>query len=157
MALNLKLLRDISRWIVNRTVLIRLPQRSIFSRKKRSYIYLTLDEVIILNEKVTRTRGLLRDREGLEGAIMRPQMASHYEDADIVRQAALVVHGICMTHAFVDGNKRTALLACAIFLDINGFGLEVAQEEFAKEIERLVITRNLGHFTQWLYEHIRSS
>jgi death-on-curing protein len=62
-----------------------------------------------------------------------------------------------MTHAFVDGNKRTALLACAIFLDINGFGLEVAQEEFAKEIERLVITRNLGHFTQWLYEHIRSS
>jgi death-on-curing protein len=151
----LKILSGVSNWIADKIISIRRLHCSVFSRRKSNYIYLTLDEVILLNEKATRIRGLLRDKEGLESAIMRSQMASHYEKADIVRQAVLLVHGIYMIHAFIDGNKRTALLTYVTFLDINGFRLEVAQEEFAKEIERLVITGDLEHFTRWFRRHIQ--
>jgi death-on-curing protein len=27
---------------------------------------------------------------------------------------------LCRNHAFVDGNKRTALAACLVFLEVNG-------------------------------------
>ncbi len=34
--------------------------------------------------------------------------------------------GICMAHAFIDGNKRTALIACVTFLELNSFTLKNA-------------------------------
>ena len=50
----------------------------------------------------------------LESAVMRPQMAEHYDDADLIRQAALLAVGISQAQAYLDGNKRTALaIACA--------------------------------------------
>lgn len=52
----------------------------------------------------------LRDEGLLESALMRPQMAAHYEEADITRQAALLAVGISQAQAFLDGNKRTAYL-----------------------------------------------
>jgi len=129
----------------------------LFTSQKRSkdYIYLTVEEVIEFNVRVTNIQGQLRDRAGLESAIMRPQMASHYEQADIVTQAALLVDGICMTHAFNDGNKRTALIACTTFLDLNRYMLEEAEVQVSKEIEALVVNRDLEYFTEWLRKHIR--
>jgi len=122
---------------------------------EKSYTYLTVEEVILLNIRIMDGQKLLRDKGGLESAIMRPQMASHYEDADIVEQAAFLVDGICMSHAFVDGNKRTALLACVTFLDVNRFKLKRNREELGREIEALVVTRDMEHFIQWLRTHIR--
>ena len=52
----------------------------------------------------------LRDEGALESALMRPQMAAHYESADLATQAALLIIGIALAHPFVDGNKRTAFL-----------------------------------------------
>lgn len=34
--------------------------------------------------------------------------------------AAAYLFHLCQAHAFIDGNKRTALLACHAFLDANG-------------------------------------
>src|SRR5215207_745503 len=62
----------------------------------------------------------LRDEGALESAVMRPRMAHYYEDADVVRQAALLAIGISQAQAFIDGNKRTALIATEVFLDQNG-------------------------------------
>ena len=36
----------------------------------------------------------LRDRGLLEAAVMRPRMAAHYENADLIQQAALLAIGI---------------------------------------------------------------
>ncbi len=52
-----------------------------------------------------------RDRGALESAVARPKMAVHYEDEDIAEQATILIAGIALGHAFVDGNERTALLA----------------------------------------------
>ncbi len=103
--------------------------------------YLTIDDVLDVNVRVKEQDGeqsLLLSADQLESAIMRPQMAAHYEHADLVRQAALLVSGIAQAHAFLDGNKRTALLAGEMFLDLNGHMLETAPLEFAEAILTLM-------------------
>jgi len=47
----------------------------------------------------------LRDRGALESAVVRPQMAVHYGDADIAEQATILIAGIALGHAFVDGKS----------------------------------------------------
>src|ERR1051326_2911585 len=97
--------------------------------------YLTASEAVEINEQVLAEDGqqsLLVDEGKLESALMRPQMAAHYEEADLVRQAALLVSGVALAHAFVDGNKRTALIAGRVFLRFNGYRLEREPEEFAE-------------------------
>lgn len=37
--------------------------------------------------------------------------------------------GICRNHPFVDGNKRAGLLAMLVFLEVNGFYLEISGTE----------------------------
>ncbi len=60
----------------------------------------------------------------LESAMARPKNIEAYEpDADIARLAAAYAFGIAKNHPFVDGNKRTALVACRTFLLLNGYQL----------------------------------
>jgi death on curing protein len=40
--------------------------------------------------------------------------------SDPVEIAAAYLFYLCRNHAFVDGNKRTALAACLVFLESNG-------------------------------------
>jgi death on curing protein len=77
----------------------------------------------------------LRDEGGLESAVMRPRMAAHYEDADLIRQAALLGLGLSQAQAFVDGNKRTAFAAIKIFLEANGQPLTADPLAVAKALE----------------------
>ena len=82
---------------------------------------------------------------------MRCQMAAQYENADIVTQGALLLEGIALAHAFVDGNKRTALAAITIFLKINGSYVASSTAEFALQIEQLVMhSITLDDFVEWL-------
>ena len=124
--------------------------------KSKSYTYLTVEEVIEFNVRVTNQRGLLRDQPGLESTIMRPQMVAYYEDADIVIQTAVLIEGIAMAHSFIDGNKRTALLAGVTFLDINGYELRDARNVLGKRIEDLVVTRDTKQFREWLQSRIQT-
>jgi death-on-curing protein len=127
-------------------------------------IYLTPPEVFAFNEQVLAQDGqqsLLRDAGGLESALMRPQMAAHYEEADLPTQAALLMAGIALIHAFVDGNKRTALLVGIVFLDINGGFLETEPLELARQIEALVnhaepLEEATTHFSDWMRERFRA-
>ena len=73
----------------------------------------------------------LRSRDALEGALGRPSMHAHYEQADRALQAAVLAHGIAETQPFVDGSKRTALVAMLTFLEINGHVVEATDPELA--------------------------
>jgi death on curing protein len=66
----------------------------------------------------------------------RPQSYAHYEDADLALQATVLAHGIAETQPFLDGNKRTALIAMLTFLEINGLRLEASDREMAEWIIR---------------------
>jgi death-on-curing protein len=65
----------------------------------------------------------LRDRGALESAIAQPQatFAGEYLHEDLFAMAAAYAFHIAEAQAFVDGNKRAAVLAAIVFLDINGF------------------------------------
>lgn len=62
----------------------------------------------------------LRDLNARESKLGRPQNKWHYDEADLASCAAAYGLGIAKNHAFADGNKRTAMVAMATFLEING-------------------------------------
>jgi len=67
----------------------------------------------------------LRDENALESAIARPPNKAAYGQPTIAELAAAYVFGLARNHAFVDGNKRTAIVAAGAFLIVNGFRLTV--------------------------------
>ena len=123
-------------------------------------LYISAMDLVNLNQQILQDEhqeSSVRDAGLLEGAVMRPQMAAHYEEADLIAQAALLIEGIALTHAFVDGNKRTALAAGTIFLDLNGVYIDCAPTEFGQQILELVQrTSTLESFTAWLRERMRA-
>ena len=72
----------------------------------------------------------VRDPGLLESALLRPQNVHLYEpDADIATLAAAYAFGIAKNHPFIDGNKRTALVAMRTFLILNGKTLSATPED----------------------------
>ena len=64
----------------------------------------------------------LRTRDLLESAVSAPQAAFGGESvfSDLIDVAAAYLFYLCSNHPFVDGNNRTALGACIVFLKLNG-------------------------------------
>ncbi|MBX9727064.1 MAG: type II toxin-antitoxin system death-on-curing family toxin, partial [Rickettsiales bacterium] len=59
-----------------------------------------------------------------------PLNAFHYNQVvSLTKLAACYGFGIAKNHAFVDGNKRTALVVSLTFLALNGFAISATQEE----------------------------
>src|ERR1041385_1973377 len=73
----------------------------------------------------------LRDEGLLLSALARPQNILAYGEPapDLAALAAAYAYGIARDHPFVDGNKRTALVAARTFLIVNGVDLEATQDE----------------------------
>lgn len=64
----------------------------------------------------------VREMALLESAVAAPQASfggkSPY--TDLAEVAAAYLYYLCKNHPFIDGNKRTALGACVVFLRLNG-------------------------------------
>lgn len=73
----------------------------------------------------------LRDEGLLASALARPQNVLAYAQPppDVPALAAAYAYGIARNHPFVDGNKRTALVAARTFLLLNAVNLEANQDE----------------------------
>ena len=72
----------------------------------------------------------IRDAGLLERAVDPPRNRLAYEPgSSLFDLAGALCVGIAKNHAFIDGNKRTALLVTRAFLFLNGYGLEPAQED----------------------------
>ncbi len=76
----------------------------------------------------------LRDAGMLESALDRPRNKWSYEQAELPELAAAYAYGMARNHPFVDGNKRTSLLALYTFLGINGIDFDVPEAEAATMI-----------------------
>jgi death-on-curing protein len=57
----------------------------------------------------------------------------------VIEQAAVLITGLALAHAFLDGNKRTAAIGGDTFLRLNGYSLVSSGDEFGRHIEALVI------------------
>ncbi len=95
--------------------------------------WLSVATVEALHEALVRRFGGgsgMRDRSLLESALARAPQRFHYDDdADTPSLAATIAFGIAKNHPFVDGNKRTAWIAAATFLEINGHRVTAPETE----------------------------
>jgi death-on-curing protein len=86
--------------------------------------HLTVEAVKAIHREVLAAHGGgagIRDETLLESAIAAPQatMMGQPLISDPIEIAAAYLFYICRNHPFVDGNKRTALAACLVFLETN--------------------------------------
>jgi death on curing protein len=86
--------------------------------------HLTVAAVKAIHAEVRAAHGGargLRDEALLESAIAAPQatMMGQPLISDRIEIAAAYLFYLCRNHAFIDGNKRTALAACLVFLESN--------------------------------------
>ena len=86
--------------------------------------YLSVAAVKAIHGEVLAAHGGasgLRDERLLESAVAAPQATMMGEPliTDPVEIAAAYLFYLCRNHPFMDGNKRTALAACLVFLEAN--------------------------------------
>ena len=102
--------------------------------------------------------GGVRDETLLESALARPQQLYVYGDPapDLANLAASLSYGLARNHPFVDGNKRTAAVACETFLELNGATLEADDLELFP-VYLALAEGKLGEkdFAAWLRAHLR--
>jgi death-on-curing protein len=96
--------------------------------------FLTIEEVKQLHGNVIARYGgsrVLLNLGYLESAIAVPAqgVGGHYLHNTIPAMAAAYLYHITSNHPFEDGNKRVGTLACAVFLDQNGWTLNVDNAE----------------------------
>ncbi len=111
--------------------------------------FLTVDDVNRLHELTIETQGGslgIRDVGLLEAAVSMPlqTFGGEYLHPGLPAMASAYLFHICQAHAYVDGNKRTAVLAALAFLKVNQvrslpepdelehMTLKVARSELAK-------------------------
>jgi death-on-curing protein len=97
-----------------------------------------------------------RDRGRLEAAAATQNQAVFGEELykTVHEKAAALARGIIADHPFVDGNKRTGIMAALIFLERNGAETKVGDktlEDFAVEIA--IKKLDVPAITEWLKQH----
>ena len=98
----------------------------------------------------------LRDEHTLEAALARPRQKWHYDpEADLATLAAAYAFGLATAHAFNDGNKRIALLAAVIFLELNGKDLAAEEAEVVQVMTTLAAgTLSEVQLAAWLRKRL---
>ena len=133
-------------------------------REEREAIrYLSLFDVLGLHRtimlRLRRDAEALRNEGALDSALESAKAAAHYEDADIVRQAALIAVRVSQAQAFVDGNKRTAYLTMDCFLRYNDLAFTGRPRAMAEQLEAVAsredsLSAATERFEAWLRERI---
>ena len=99
--------------------------------------WLAIEVIVAIHDEQLAIHGGLagtRDAALLESALDRPKNKWAYENAELPDLAAAYGYGIAKNHPFVDGNKRTSLLAIYTFLGINGVDFIVPEADAAAMI-----------------------
>src|SRR5690606_25389002 len=73
----------------------------------------------------------VRDEGLLFSALARPAASAFGRDAyeTLELKAAALISSIARNHALFDGNKRTAWVLTVAFLNLNGFDVDMSQDE----------------------------
>lgn len=126
------------------------------------FVYLTFQEAVkfhvLYMRKLGETRFGVFDRNLIESALMRPQHAAIYENADIILQAATLVFGLIKNHPWTGGNKRTASFLMDEFLLRNGFELTATSKDLYEMSLAVESDRwNVDEIETWLRVRVKQS
>jgi death-on-curing protein len=95
-------------------------------------IFLTLDEVFRIHARSLAEHGGsdgTRDPGLVESALASAKNTFHYANGDLFDVAASYAFHLAESQAFIDGNKRTAIVAALVFLARNGVYVQPATWE----------------------------
>ena len=111
--------------------------------------WLTAEHLEQLNLRIVSDAGepfgILKPHE-LASAPTRPRQLYHYEEVeDISALAVRLMMAVVWAHPFEQGNKRTGFMAAEIFLDANGWLLDIPDFE---DIADLVIEAATDHILE---------
>lgn len=110
---------------------------------------------------------LLREHGGLEGpvdenalgaSLARPQQLYHYGNPapGIAEMAAALGFALAKNHCFRDGNKRIALAAIDVFLQLNGYELIANEAEAVVTIQALAASELAEQeLAEWIGQNIQ--
>ena len=121
-------------------------------------IYLELDEVLAIACEVL---GLevdalvhVTDLGLADSAVARPRAGFAGEEfyPSVEAKAASLLFGLARNHAFVDGNKRVAVLATLQFLNTNGYDLDLSpvEEAYTTVVQVASGTPSVEDLTDWI-------
>lgn len=121
--------------------------------------YLSPEDVLFMHSAVIDETGGshgVRDLGLLQAALARPRQSFGGKDLypSLFEKAAALLESLAKNHPFIDGNKRTAITACGVFLELNGYTLNAGQDELAQYVERLAQGPAHAHaIVRWLHSH----
>lgn len=124
---------------------------------------LSLEAILFLHfsliEDYGGTHGV-RDEGRLKSVVQAPHQVvfGKPQYPTVLDKAAVYMRNIVGDHPFTDGNKRTALAVCGVFLKRNGLAL-IADGKEAEDFVVRVATDSLsiGDIKQWLEENTQRS
>lgn len=126
---------------------------------------LTAQDLLNIHEFVRQRFRILAGAEAglLDSIAVRPNQGYFGREPfpDIWSKAASIMEAIIRWHPFADGNKRTALLAARVYLDVNGYRLilPLSAVRFSVEIAMVkgndpaTIQRLLVRTAHWIRNH----
>lgn len=131
----------------------------------KNWIWLDPEVLIAVHEEQLAEHGGsagTRDIKLFESAIARPRQVHAYGlpaggEPSVADLAAFYMHGLARNHPFIDGNKRTALVAAELFLELNGFELNASDAECVL----MTLSASAGTTSElelafWIQERIQS-
>lgn len=123
--------------------------------------YLTPTDLIVIHELLIAAfggmRGITEAGFGrLEAAAAAPRLSAFGADvyAETAEKAAALCHAIIRSHPFSDGNKRVALAALDVFLELNSYDLRAANDA-AYTVIMALASGAMGHeeLVGWVERH----
>ena len=119
-------------------------------------VWVLRETVVALQEQLLAMFGGaagIRDAGLLESALARPENRFAYErrKVTIYDLVAAYAFGLAKNHPFIDGNKRIALAAAVVFLELNGYRFDASEADAVIQTLALAAGElNEGDYAKWL-------
>ncbi len=123
--------------------------------------YLSVEEILAIHdESIEKDGGAFGVREMgfLHSLVERPKMAVFGQEfyPDMLTKAAATLEAMATYHVFADGNKRTAFMATATFLELNGFMMEVPSHAALRFILAVATKKkSIPQIASWLKRYTK--
>ncbi|QQS19351.1 type II toxin-antitoxin system death-on-curing family toxin [Candidatus Saccharibacteria bacterium] len=119
-----------------------------------------IDQLLMLHSFVLANTGGgdgVRDIGRLEAALATQTQEVFGTELypELYNKAGAIIRGIIADHPFIDGNKRTAMLAGLTLMKVNGLTLRASNQEL-EDFAVQVAVEHLGveEISEWLKKHV---
>ncbi|MBN2478941.1 MAG: type II toxin-antitoxin system death-on-curing family toxin [Parachlamydiales bacterium] len=117
--------------------------------------FLTYEQIIFIHKDQIKKYGGsfgIRDKKLVKSAISQPKMTFNgkYLYENIFQMAAAYLFHIVNNHAFIDGNKRTGIVAALVFFEMNDIEIHLTNNELEKNVIKIASGKmNKNEISKW--------